>query len=148
MTQQETQLTPEETKALVQRFYDEGWNNNDLSVYDELVAEDFTEYPGVPGLTGREGFRQLNVIFKGAMPDLVVTVDQMIVEGDRIACRWTSTGTHEGELFGIPPTGSKVKVTATLIYRIENGQLKEGWINRDDLGLMRQLGVVPTPGAE
>ena len=141
-------MTPDEMKALVQRFYDEGWNNGDLSVYDELVAEDFTEYPGVPGLEGREGFRQLNVMFKQAVPDMNVTVDQLVAEGDRIACRWTSTGTQTGELFGIPATGNELHVTATLIYRVEDGRLKEGWINRDDLGLMRQLGVVPTPGAE
>ena len=96
-------MTPDEMKALVQRFYDEGWNNGDLSVYEELVAE-----------------------------------------GDRIACRWTSTGTQTGELFGIPPTGNQLHVTATLIYRVEDGKLKEGWINRDDLGLMRQLGAIPT----
>ena len=87
-------------------------------------------------------------MFKQAVPDMNVTVDQLVAEGDRIACRWTSTGTQTGELFGIPATGNQLHVTATLIYRVEDGQLKEGWINRDDLGLMRQLGVVPTPGQE
>ena len=137
--------TPEENKAMLQRFYDEGWNANNLDVYEETVAEDFHEWPGVPGLEGREGFRQLNIMFRAAMPDIWVTVDRLAAEGDRVACRWTSTGTHQGELFGIPPTGAKVNVTATVLYRVEDGKLKEGWINRDDVGLMRQLGVIPSP---
>jgi predicted ester cyclase len=72
-------------------------------------------------------------------------VDGIVAEDDKVACRWTSTGTHEGDLFGIPPTGKSVKVTATVWYRVENGRLAEGWINRDDVGLMRQLGVIPSP---
>ena len=138
-------MSAAENKAMLQRFYDEGWNANNLDIYDEVVTEDFHEWPGVPGLEGREGFRQLNVIFRAAMPDIWVTVDRLAAEGDRVACRWTSTGTHQGELFGIPPTGNTVSVTATVLYRVEDGKLAEGWINRDDVGLMRQLGVIPAP---
>ena len=131
--------------ALIQRFYDEGWNANNLDVYDELVTEDFLDHQAIPGLEpGREGFKMLNAMFRSAMPDVWVTVDQIVAEDDKVACRWTSTGTHEGDLFGIPPTGAKVAVTATVWYRIEDGRLAEGWINRDDVGLMRQLGVIPS----
>jgi predicted ester cyclase len=80
------------------------------------------------------------------MPDVWVTVDDIITDGDRVAARWTSTGTHQGDLFGIPPTGNAVKITATVVYRTKDGRLAEGWINRDDFGLMQQLGVIPTPG--
>ena len=140
-------MTPEEGRALINRFYDEGWNANNLDVYDELVTEDFLDHQAIPGLPpGREGFKALNSMFRSAMPDVWVTVDDIITDGDKVAARWTSTGTHQGDLFGIPPTGAAVKITATVVYRTENGRLAEGWINRDDLGLMRQLGVVPTPG--
>jgi steroid delta-isomerase-like uncharacterized protein len=136
-----------ENRALLKRFYDEGWNANDISVYDELVTEDFIDHQAVPGMgAGREGFKQLNVIFRTAFPDVQVHYDGVIAEGDMVSCRWTSTGTHQGNLFGIPPTGRSVKVTATVVYRVEGGRLAEGWINRDDLGMMRQLGVIPTPG--
>jgi steroid delta-isomerase-like uncharacterized protein len=137
----------ERSEALVRRFYDEGWNANNLDVYDELVTEDFVDHQALPGLPpGREGFKQLNALFRAAFPDVVVEVEDVVAEGDRVAARWTSSGTHKGPLFGIPATGRAVKVTAMVVYRIEDGRLAEGWINRDDLGMMRQLGVVPTPG--
>ena len=139
-------MTPEEGAALINRFYDEGWNANNLDVYDELVTEDFVDHQAIPGLPpGREGFKMLNSMFRSAMPDVWVTVDDIITDGDKVAARWTSTGTHQGDLFGIPPTGNAVKITATVVYRTENGRLAEGWINRDDVGLMRQLGVIPSP---
>src|SRR5438270_8352980 len=138
-------MTPDEGRALINRFYDEGWNANNLDVYDELVTDDFVDHQAVPGLPpGREGFKQLNVMFRAAMPDVWVTVDDIITDSERdlVAARWTSTGTHTGPLFGIPPTGNSVKITATVFYSCEIGRLPEGWINRDDFGLMRQLGVI------
>lgn len=140
-------MSAADNRALLKRFYDEGWNANDLEVYDELVTEDFVDHQAMPGLPpGREGFKQLNVMFRSAFPDVWVNVEGIIAEGDMVSCRWTSTGTHKGDLFGIPATGRPVKVTATVVYRVEDGRLAEGWINRDDLGMMRQLGVIPTPG--
>lgn len=139
-------MSAEENRNLIRRFYDEGWTKNDLSVYDELVNEDFLDHQALPGLEpGREGFKMLNVMFRSAFPDLRVDVDNVVAEDDKVGCRWRSTGTHQGELFGIPPTGNKVDVTATVFYRVENGRLAEGWIARDDVGLMRQLGVIPSP---
>jgi steroid delta-isomerase-like uncharacterized protein len=111
------------------------------------VTEDFVDHQALPGLPpGREGFKQLNVMFRSAFPDIVVNVEDVVAEGDLVAARWISTGTHKGPLFGIPATGRAVRVSAMVVYRIEGGRLAEGWINRDDLGMMRQLGVVPTPG--
>ena len=137
----------ERSEALVRRFYEEGWNADNIDVYDELVTEDFVDHQALPGLPpGREGFKQLNAMFRSAFPDIVVNVEDVVAEGDLVAVRWTSTGTHKGPLFGIPATGRAVRVNAMVVYRIEDGRLAEGWINRDDLGMMRQLGVVPTPG--
>jgi steroid delta-isomerase-like uncharacterized protein len=139
-------MSAEQNRELIRRFYDEGWTKNNLDVYDELVVDDFTDHQAMPGLPpGREGFKALNVMFRSAFPDLRVDVDNVVAEDDKVGCRWRSTGTHEGELFGIPPTGNKVDVTATVFYRVENGRLAEGWIARDDVGLMRQLGVIPSP---
>jgi len=139
-------VSAEDNEKLIQRFYDEGWNENNLDVYDELVTEDFVDHQALPGLPpGREGFKMLNVIFRAAFPDIVVKHETIVAEDDKVACRWTSSGTHQGELFGIPPTGKHVDVTATVMYRVENGRLAEGWINRDDVGMMRQLGIIPSP---
>jgi steroid delta-isomerase-like uncharacterized protein len=139
-------MSAAQNRDLIRRFYDEGWTKNNLDVYDELVTEDFTDHQAMPGLPpGREGFKALNVMFRSAFPDLRVDVDNVVAEDDKVGCRWRSTGTHQGELFGIPPTGKKVDVTATVFYRVDNGRLAEGWIARDDVGLMRQLGVIPSP---
>ena len=139
-------MSIESNRTLIQRFYDEGWTQNNLDVYDELVNEDFEDHQALPGLPpGREGFKMLNVMFRSAFPDLRVDIDNVVAEEDKVGCRWRSTGTHQGELFGIPPTGNKVDVTATVFYRVEDGRLAEGWISRDDVGLMRQLGVIPSP---
>ena len=140
-------MSAESNVALIQRFYDEGWNAKNLDVYDELVTDDFVDHQAVPGLPeGREGFKMLNAMFRSAFPDVWVYVENIVAEDDKVSCRWRSTGTHQGELFGIPATGRSVDITATVWYRIENGRPAEGWINRDDVGMMRQLGVIPTPG--
>jgi predicted ester cyclase len=141
-------VTAEQNRANIIRFYEDGWNKGDHSVYEEMVAPDFVDHQAVPGMAeGREGFKMLQVIFKGAFPDLHMVVEDIIAQPDKVACRWRGTGTQTGELFGIPPTGKSVNVTATVIYKVgPDGKWTEGWINRDDLGMMRQLGVIPTPG--
>ena len=139
-------MSAADNRALIKRFYDEGWNANNLDVYDELVTEDFVDHQAIPGLPpGREGFKGLNVMFRSAFPDVWVEIDNVVADDGHVGCRWVSTGTHTGDLFGIPATGNKVEVSATVFYRVEDGRLAEGWINRDDVGLMRQLGVIPSP---
>ena len=138
-------MAAEENRALIQRFYDEGWNANNLDVYDELVTENFVDHQAIPGLPrGREGFKMLNAMFRKSFPDVWVNHEGHIADENTVSCRWTSTGTHRGDLFGIPATGKKITVTATVWYRVENGRLAEGWISRDDFGMMRQLGVIPS----
>jgi predicted ester cyclase len=80
------------------------------------------------------------------MPDFQVTVEEMIAEGDKVASRWTASGTHEDELVGIPPTGKEATWTGMTIYRFAEGRIVEAWWSRDMLGLLIQLGVVPSLG--
>ena len=97
-----------ENVALIQRFYDEGWNANNLDVYDELVTPDFVDHQALPGLEpGREGFKMLNVMFRSAFPDVWVTVDQIVAEDDKVACRWTSTGHAQGRPVRHPADGQQ-----------------------------------------
>src|SRR5262249_43637855 len=141
-------MSAESNRALIQRFYDEGWNANDLSVYDELVTPDFLDHQALPGLEpGREGFKMLNVMFRSAFPAVWVTVDQIVAEDDKVAGRWPSTGTHQGDLFGIPPTAKGGKVAATSRHRVECGKRGGRGITRAAGGVAGQRGVPASPKA-
>lgn len=129
--------------AIGQRWA-EIWNAAcSLAVIDELVAEEFVSHSAPPGLPpGREGVRMWAIAFRGAFPDLWSQVEDVIVEGDRVVERFSGGGTHQGELFGIPPTGVRMQTTGINILRIAGGKVIEHWGNSDDLGVMRQLGVI------
>lgn len=117
----------------------------DLSKLDEFLAADFVSHSTPPGLDpGIEGVKQMVSIFQNAFPDMAGTVDDVIVDGDKVAVRFSGTGTHQGDLFGIPPTGKAIKSTGINIFRIKDGKIVEHWNNADDLGLMQQLGVIPS----
>ena len=140
-------MSTEENKALVRRFYEEIDNGN-LPAMDELVAEDYVDHspPPFPGLaSGRAGLKQAFELFQKATPGRHEILDQ-VTEGDKVVTRLRAYGTHEGDLPGIPKTGNKLEMTATVIHRIENGKLVEKWSNKDELGFLQQLGVIPVPG--
>lgn len=124
------------------------WNAGvDLALIDELVAPNFVSHSAPPGLpAGREGVKQWVTLFHRAFPDLYSTVEDLIVEGDKVVERFSGGGTHRGDFFGIPPTGKKATTTGINILRIADGQIVEHWGNGDDLGFMQQLGVIPSMG--
>ncbi|UCG24904.1 MAG: ester cyclase, partial [Chloroflexota bacterium] len=84
-------------------------------------------------------------LVREAFPDFQLSIDEQVAEGDRIGAHWTMTGTHEGEFYGIPPTGKQVKHSGATFYRLANGRIAEVWFLADMMGLMQQLGVIPTP---
>jgi SnoaL-like polyketide cyclase len=86
-------------------------------------------------------------MYLAGIPDLLVTIEEMVAEGDKVAVRRTCEGTHRGELLGIPPTGKHVRVSGISIFCLTRGKIAEQWEQLDQLALMRQLGVLPTPGA-
>jgi steroid delta-isomerase-like uncharacterized protein len=134
----------EENKALARRFF-EAWNEGDLDAFDEVMAPDAVGHdPQDPfgAQTGPENAKQLASMYREAFPDVHFTVDEQIAEGDLVVSRWTATGTHEGELMGIPGTGKQSTITGISIDRVEGGQIVEGWTNWDTLGMMQQLGLV------
>ena len=139
-------IVSEQNKELARRSIEEIWNQGKLAVIDELVASTATFHdPSVPGgkFTGPEGMRQFLQIYRGAFPDVRITVDDQIAEGDKVVTRWTATGTHKGALMGIAPTNKFATVTGVDIERYQGGRVVEGWSNYDMLGLLQQLGVVP-----
>ena len=93
----------------------------------------------VPGVAG---VRYLLSAFRNAFPDVQFTVEDQIAEGDKVVTRYTFRGTHQGNLFEIPPTGKTVAFPGISIYRMQNGKMKEAWVNYDVMGMMQQLGVV------
>jgi steroid delta-isomerase-like uncharacterized protein len=137
----------DQNKALARRNVEEIWNQGNLSVIGELVAPNATFHdPSVPGgkFTGPEGMRQFVQIYRGAFPDVRLTIEDLIAEGDKVVSRWTATGTHKGELMGIAPTGKRVTVTGCDIAQYQNGKIVEAWASYDMLGMLQQLGVVPS----
>ena len=135
----------EANKAIVRRLYEAVFNHaGDLAVVDEFVAEDFVDHASPPGLPpGREGFRQTVLAWRRAFPDITLRVDEIVAQDNVVAIAWTGTGTHLGDLMGIPPTGIAGQVTGMSFNHIAGGQVLERWGNSDDLGLMQQLGVIP-----
>jgi steroid delta-isomerase-like uncharacterized protein len=134
-------------KEIARRYIEEIWTRGNLEVADEVFAADILNHVLPPGLPeGREGMKAIVAYARSAFPNLKLMVEDIISEGDRVACRWTSLGTHEGELWDIPASGNQVAMTGVTIFRVANGVAVEHWVNSDDLGMMQQIGAVP--GAE
>lgn len=134
----------EANKQLVRLLMEEDISNGNVEVANEIIAPDFFDHTNPPGLQcGLEGHNGLVALFRAAFPDLEFRIDDMLAEGDKVAIRTTMTGTHQGEFHGIPPTGVAVTVTGAHVIRIAGGKIAEHWGSNDDLGMMRQLGVLP-----
>ena len=138
-------MSLEKNKELVRRIYDELWNERKLEVAEELIAQDALNYDTglLPQPFGPEEMKGTVRMVTAGFPDNRHEVEEMIAEGDKVVVRCTLTGTHEGEFMGIPPTGRSIEVSEIHVYRLEDGKAVEHRVGRDDLGAMRQLGVIP-----
>lgn len=127
--------------AIVLRGYEEGWNRGHLEVLEELLAPDFRAYdPSAPsGVVGLSEVRELLSQIRTAFPDIRREALDHVAQNDKIAVRWRVTGTHQGPFGGAAPTGRRIDVTGTTIYRIKQGQIAEEWVQMDNAGLSRQL---------
>jgi steroid delta-isomerase-like uncharacterized protein len=143
--QKEIIMSIAQNKAIMQRYFNEAWNQGNLSVLDEIVSADYLNHnPFVPGLpAGPEGLKPILAGFRAAFPDLHFTIDGQIAEEDKVVTRWTMRGTHQGEFMGIPATGKQVTAGGVQIERVAGGQIVEHWRQSDDMGLLQQLGVIP-----
>lgn len=138
----------EQNKALERKFSEEAWNNGDLAVVDELVAPDFVDHAAPPGLPpGAEGHKVLIKLYREAFPGMHLTINELLADGDKVIVRWAATGTHLGPLFGIPPTGKKINVDGIGIRRYSDGKMVVLWNVFDQMAMMQQLGLIPTPNA-
>jgi steroid delta-isomerase-like uncharacterized protein len=138
----------EQNKTNVRRLFEEVWNKGHVSVADELFATTYTHHDSSTPDVGRgpESEKKRVMLYRTAFPDLQLTVEDIIAEGETVVARWSCHGTHKGELNGIVPTGKQFNITGVSIARFTNGKMFEGYVNWDALGLMQQLGVVPELG--
>ena len=139
----------EQNKALVRRTIEEIWNKGNLAVADELIAPNHVAHDPAnpnPG-SGPEVTKQQASMYRTAFPDLHMTIEDQVAEGDQVVTRWTATGTHRGDLMGIAPTGKQMTITGINISRIAGGKAQEDWTNWDTIGMMQQLGAVPQVAA-
>jgi steroid delta-isomerase-like uncharacterized protein len=139
--------SPEANKATVNRYFNEIMSQGRLEVIDELMAKDFIIRISSlhEPFRGPEGMKQFVTGLRTAFPDIQFTVEEQIAEGDKVACRFTSISTHQGEFAGIPPTDKQVKDHGTDIFRFVSGKIAEVWVSENALGLMQQIGAIPTP---
>ncbi len=139
-------MSTEENKAIVRRWYEEGFNAHNVAIMDELFTPDFAEH--IPGQANRglAGSKEFLAGTFAAMPDMRLTIEDMIAEGEKVVARFTATGTPQGAFMGVPPTGKAVNTSTIEIIRLEQGKIAEHWVETDMLGLMQQLGVIPAPG--
>ena len=134
----------EANKAIVQHYVDEIQNGHSLDTLDSIFAEDFVDHMASSGglfVGGMDGLKRGYATFLNAFPDLHVTVEDLIAEGDKVVAYKTLTGTHRGTHLGIPATGKRVQYQIISIYRIKNGKIAEYWGLQDE-SLKRQLGVI------
>ncbi len=139
----------EQSKALVRRYLYEVFANKSFGTIPEIFAREYVEHdPANEGETrGHEGVRGDLEPFVNAFSDPEIAVEDQIAEGDRVATRLTLSATHVGEFRGITATGKRIEVTGTVIHRVADGRFVEGWWNWDTLGLLQQLGAIPSERA-
>ena len=116
----------------VEKYFTPNWVNHD---------------PSLPPMQGLEGARQLIALWSG-LSNTQIAIEDSVSQGDRVAVRFSMSGTHTGTMMGIPATGKMVNLSATGIFRVVNGKATDNWVNFDALGLLQQLGAVqlPVPG--
>ena len=141
-------MAVEENKATLKRYYEEVFNNHDLTNWDEMVDESYVMHlNGAPQpLAGLEGAQQTRNQTTTFAPDGKINIEEMVAEGEFIAIHGKATGTHTGEALGIKPTGNKFTREYAAFYRFKNGKIAEGWALHDMLGFYQQLGVTPPTG--
>ncbi|MEM8531085.1 MAG: ester cyclase [Chloroflexota bacterium] len=139
-------MTPEENKQFMRHFVEQTINQKNLAIIDELVDEDFIEYIPFPDQgPGREGLRFAIGALLTAFPDMHWTIEEQVAEGETVVSRFSWTGTHCGEFMGIPATEKSVESWGVVIDVVRDGKFSESRILMDSLGMLQQLGVLPTP---
>ena len=140
-------MSTEQNKRNNRRVFEEAFNQGNFAVIDEVCSPNYVLHDPTSSIPSPEGFKHYIMAYRTAFPDLHITIEDELAEGDRVVVRWTARGTQLGELNGIPPTGLQSTITGITIARAAtNGKFEESWTNLDTLGMLQQLGVIPRMG--
>ncbi len=137
-------MTMQANAHLIERYFEEVWNQGQVDVLDELLTSDYVNHsPGLPDpQPGPEGLKPIVRMMRAGIPDLHYTIEDLVIAADRVAAHVRMTGTHTGTFFGIAPTGKAIDVRQMQIEWIRAGRICQHWRITEDLNLMRQLGVI------
>jgi steroid delta-isomerase-like uncharacterized protein len=134
----------EKNKAIYRRFIQEVFNAGRLDLLPELLSPAYVYRDAPPGTPpGPEAIRQVVTMFRAALPDLEITIEEQIAERDLVCSRATTRGTHRGHLFGVPASGRKIEMAGLTIVRIVGDRLVESWVRNDVMSLMNQIAAGP-----
>ena len=141
---------PTDNKQIETRIFEELWNKQRLETADELLDPGFLFHdPQSPfPIKGPEAYKRFVRYYLDAFPDLHFTINHQLSDSQTVMTRWSCTGTHKGDLPGIPATGRPISLTGITCGRIDNGRFVEAWSNWDALGLLQQLGVIPSQSVD
>lgn len=138
-------MSTETNKTLLEKYINEVWNRHNLAAIDDMLLPDFVDHTVPPGFPqGPAGQRAFVEGYLQGFPDTQIDLNEMVAEGDTVVLRWTATGTHTGELAGIPATGKSMKLPGIALWRFRNGKLIECWNHFDQMNLLQQIGVMPS----
>jgi steroid delta-isomerase-like uncharacterized protein len=137
-------MSIESNREIIRRYFEEVWNEGDISVLDEIIDPGFINHtPSTPEpIVGPDDLKPVVIILRAAFPDLKFTIEDEIYDGDKAVVRCTMQGTHLGHLFGIPATGKSIKVNHIQIDRIVDDKITEHWRLTDELEMYRQVGAM------
>jgi steroid delta-isomerase-like uncharacterized protein len=139
-------MSIEENKAIVRRMTEEFYNQGNVDLADHFFADTYLHHdPASPQVRNRDDLKQVLRSFLAGCPDLHITIDELLAEGDTVTKRWTYHATHTGDLSGLAPTGKRITMSGLELFRLDGGKIVECWLGYDNLSLMQQLGVIPTP---
>jgi len=137
-------MSTEQNKSIVRRWVEEGWNQQNAALIDELFTPNFYQHEtGSETVTSSEALKQFHAGYLAAFPDMHFTIEDLVAEGDKVVWRFKITGTNKGPLMGAPASGKGVALTGMIIFRLESSRMAEAWLNFDVLGLLQQVGIIP-----
>lgn len=138
-------MSAQDNAAIARAWAQAAWQQHDLDAAARYLTSDWVgHYAGIGDAQGVDGFKRVAGAYLRAFPDLAITVHDALGDGDKIVRRVTFTGTHQGVFLGVPPTGRQIRVEGTVILRITGGKIAEEWVTENLLGLLQQLGAIPS----
>jgi steroid delta-isomerase-like uncharacterized protein len=142
---EELKTIEEKNKAFIQAYTEDFWNKQNIAAFEKYFTADFIIHFANEDQNG-EQYKGLCQALFNAFPDLYITTNDLVAEGEKVTKVWTANSTHKGEFMGIPATGKPIVFKGIEVFRIVDGKIAEVWVSMDNLGMMQQLGVIPPMG--